>query len=215
VSSQRTRAGFSGARPQIENNVLYSLLSELPANLNAGFIVSLTGAPHLQLGATAASSSGFATYSVPTATLADGSPTWNQSTGGGLLPWCYSATEAAYTLEPSCPAGGTLSDTGAGAMRLYIEAVPPANVTGDQLEPLSAGAQVTATLGNVTWAVPTTGTCIGYNQVDVYFSVNAPPPTNVVNTNGITPFLTNDVLYDLAGGNFGLRPVTTGLPSFC
>ncbi len=60
--------GILGVRPQIAGDgVLYSLFSELPRNLNAGFIISLTGNPRVQLGATAANSSGFTTYSVPTA----------------------------------------------------------------------------------------------------------------------------------------------------
>jgi hypothetical protein len=207
--------GIFGVRPQIENGTLYSLLNELPGNLNAGFIVSLTGNPHLQLGATAANSSGFTTYSVPTATLADGTPTWSATTGGGVFPWCYTATIGSYAFAPACPTSGVATDSGAGAVKLYVEAVPPVNVAGDQLAPLAPGAQVTATLGSITWTPPVTGTCIGYNQVDVYFSVDASPPGNVVNTNGITPFYGNDVLFDLKGGNFGLRPVSAGMPSFC
>jgi hypothetical protein len=205
-----------GVRPRIATDgVLYSLLSELPGNLNSGFIVSLTGNPHLQVGATAANSVGFTTYSVPTATLADGSPTWNQSIEGGLLPWCYTAVIGSYTLSPACPVGGVLTDSGAGPVGIFVEAVPPANVTGNQLSQLASGAQVTATVGNITWTLPSTGTCVGYNQVYVYFSVDTPAPTNVGNTNGITPFYGNDVLFDLKGGNFGLRPVSTGIPSFC
>ncbi len=118
-------------------------------------------------------------------------------------------------LNSTCPASGVLSDSGAGAVRLWLENVPPANVVPDQLLPLAPGGQITATLGTITWTLPSTGTCAGYNQVQAYFSQGESLPTNVVNSNGITPFYGNDVLFDLKGGNFGLRPVSSGMPAFC
>jgi hypothetical protein len=213
-----SNSGVFGVRPWIaEDGVLYSLMSELPGNLSTGFIVSLYGnQPIVRVGLTPSNTSGFSNYSVPTATLADGSPTWNQSAEGGVLPWCYTVVDGTSTAGPACSSGITSGDTGGGPMTLYVSsASPPPFVTPQTLAPLPTGAQMTATLGNIVWTLPPAGTCGPYNEVNVWYGPSSALPVGYVETNGATPYFSNDVLYDLKGGNFGMRSVTVGPPSLC
>jgi hypothetical protein len=150
-------SGVFGVRPWIANDgVLYSLMGELPGNLSTGFIVSLYGSqPTVRAGLTPSNTVGFTDYSVPTTTLADGSPTWNQSAEGGVLPWCYTVVDGTSTAGPACSPGIISGDTDGGPMTLYVS--------------------------------------------------SASPP----------PFVTLQMLGPLPIGNFGMRPVTVGLPSLC
>jgi hypothetical protein len=192
-------------------------MGELPGNLSSGFIVSLYGSqPSVRVGLTPSITAGFTEYNVPTATLADGSPTWNQSAQGGLLPWCYTVVNGTSTVGPACSAGIMSAAIGGGPMTLYIaSASPPPFVTPQVLGPLPVGAQVTATLGSIVWTLPPAGTCGPYNEINISYGPSSALPAGYVETNGATPYFSNDVLYDLKGGNFGLRPVSVGPPSLC
>lgn len=211
-------SGIFGVRPWIaEDGILWGLMGELPGNLGSGFIISLYGAqPSVRAGLTPSAVSGFTDYSVPVATVADGSPVWNQSAGGGVLPWCYTVVDGASSTGPACSTGIISGATGGGPMTLYIAtASPPAFVTPQTLAPLPAGAQMTATLGSIVWTLPPAGTCGPYDEVEIWYGPASAIPSNYAETNGTTPYFSNDVLYDLKGGNFGMRPTAVGPPALC
>ncbi len=91
-------------------------------------------------------------------------------------------------------------------MVLYLPATPPPSVKSATLSALPTGARITATLGNITWNLPLACNCPGRNEVFFWFGGNATPPPAAGSTSGINPFFTNDVLFDLKGGQ--IRPST-------
>jgi hypothetical protein len=133
-------SGIFGVRPWItEDGVLYGLMGELPGNLSSGFIVSLYGSqPSVRVGLTPSITAGFTEYNVPTATLADGSPTWNQSAQGGLLPWCYTVVDGTSTVRPACSAGIMSAAIGRwpdDALRRVSFAAPVCHAAGARAAP--------------------------------------------------------------------------------
>ena len=212
--------GFFGVRPRVLNDGLLDPLSQLPSPYGDGFIVSAYGtAPAVTVGATAANSTGFSTFSVPPATAADGSAYWASDE---LLPWCYTFTVPGATPTPqTCPTGGVLTDSGGLNARLNLAAAPPAGIPPQVIATLPPSTIVTATLAepgaqmpSITWLL-TTGMCTYVNAPQVFFAGSGPLSPTLKTTNGVVPFFANDILYDLRGGHFGFRAAKTTPPPFC
>ena len=212
--------GFFGVRPRVLNDGLESPLSQLPSPYGSGFIVSAYGnAPSITVGATAANSTNFSTYTVPTATAQDGTAYWSSDE---LFPWCYSFTTPGMSPTPqTCPTGGVLTDSGGLNERLNLAAAPPAGVSPQVVATIPPSTIVTATLAqagsttpSITWTL-TTGTCNYVNAPKVFFAGSGPLSPTFTTSNGLTPFFANDILYDLIGGNFGFRAANTSLPPIC
>jgi len=223
--------GVFGVAPTVPDvNGIGSLMGRFPGALSSGFVVSLYG-NQVTVGIT--SRQGFSLYPVPVATPASvpsgisiGKASYWSTIG---FNWCYAVTIPSMAPSISACLQNTVTETGGQNSHLYFTGIPPPSPSGGStatpiptgtLVALPPGSGVTAILsdssGNpiFSWQAPTAGTCSAYDVIDVWFG----PSTGIgTDSNGIDPYYSNDVMYDLAQSNFGLRtaPASAFPPSFC
>ena len=207
---QQTLGGVFGIRPSAGSQGILSILAQLAPPLNSGFVVSFADRA-LRLGQIYAANPQFQVYSVSPAPIASPIPYWINTS----FPWSYSITDPDGTLViqnqtiaiNGSSGPGVLTDTGGLAAHLYF-AAPIAVFAAIQANlstatPLPQNFIVTATLGQIQWELTTGRSCS--NTVDVWYSGPSPEPTpsGTSSSNGIDPYFTNDVLYDVVNGFFG------------
>ncbi|MGA3036537.1 MAG: DUF3443 family protein [Vulcanimicrobiaceae bacterium] len=216
--------GVFGVAPTPPDNVgIGSLMGAFPGNLSSGFIISLSSS-QMQIGISDADRSTFGQlYGVPTSSVPSGGtpPYWQTST----FTWCYTLTIPGLTSVSNACVANTLTDTGGLNAHLYFTNLSPpmplpastsTAIPTNTLVTLPPQTTVSAVLVTqpgapvFTWNAPPTGTCSGYDMVNVWFGSGGGR-----NSNGINPYFTNDVLYDLAKSQFGFRAAASSLPSFC
>ncbi len=206
--------GTLGVRPVERNDtsgLVYTPMNYLPGNLGHGFIVSLGNgtAEQLILGLTTKNSTGFNKITVGSTLEPDGRYVFpNEAT----FPFCFSLTSKDGTTTYSSPCGTQdyLSDTGASTSLQFPGSPTGSESLVDAAGNLVTGTKLKASINGTTWWSITAGSCANYDQLGVTF--NASPSNENM---GISPFLSEDVLYNFVDGVFGYRPTGLGKPPFC
>ncbi len=201
--------GIFGVRPYLgyrsrKYNGIYNVMGDLPGNLKTGYIVELGNGSDEKLivGLTPQNTTGFSTYAVKTIRQPDGSIGWRRT----LFPFCY--TFAGTTFR-QCLRQGVFVDTGGLNAWLEFTGPRPAPIVS-RYGTLKTGTQMAATLKAIDWNL-TAGQCPFYNLVYVGFNAGK----KAGETNGATPFFSNDVMFDVSGGRLGFRPSNAPPPKGC
>ena len=184
---------------------LYSIIAQLPGNLNSGFIIHTGGmdgkSPTLTIGLDAENTRGFTTVQMPAANGKANAAAYQYGNGrkNHVLAWNDKGVSVNYAITgmPGFSAP-TVFDTGEASTTLYTNNVPGDLLNGrDLVGNLLFQAGITP---GVNWSF-TTGTTGNVNRVHV-----TPKPRSTVNT-GIGLFFQYDVMVDIKDGTIGFRPV--------
>lgn len=201
-----------------------SLMGRFPGFLGSGFIISLYK-NQMTVGITPQARTQFALYPVAIAMPAASPPYWQTP----LFEWCYGISIPGLSSVTNACLNNTFTDTGGLNAHLYFTslappvplpmstatAMPANTLTALPLQSiLTASLQDTSGRQYFTWSSPPEGTCSGYDVVNVWFGNGG---GSGANSNGINPFFSLDVMYDLADSNIGFQAAPPALmpPSFC
>jgi hypothetical protein len=187
-----------------ERGSLYSIIAQMPGNLNSGFIIH-TGGPDgkgasLTVGLTPANAQGFTV--IPLVSAGSRGSTYRYGNGlkNHVLAWDDKQAKILYKITGIPPFTlRTIFDTGNPGTTIYDSKIPASKV---QKGGLPANLEFQANLApGVTWKFRT-GQTINKNQVWV---VRDRKKKEAVNS-GIALFFNYDVMYDIVGGQIGFRP---------
>jgi len=193
-------------QPKKQGN-LYSIIAQLPGNLSSGFIIHTGGidgtSPTLTIGLNSANTRGFTTVPMPAANGTSQATPYAYGNGlkNHVLAWNDKGVNLNYGISGlNSFSAKSIFDTGEPSTTLYPVKVPRGLLNGQSLiNGLLFEARITP---GINWRF-LTGPTANVNQVDV-----GPNTRGTVNT-GIGLFFHYDVMYDLADGTIGFRPISS------
>jgi hypothetical protein len=184
---------------------LYSIIAQLPGNLNSGFIIHAANTkgdpPYLTVGLNSANTQGFATMQMPAANGSSRATPYARGNGAKnhVLAWNDKGVALSYQINGMPPfSAPTVFDTGNPTTTLYTGNVPRPLLNGELLR---SSLLFRAYLASDSLWQFRTGDQVNVNRVFVN-----PKTRGTVNT-GIGLFFHYDVMYDLANGRIGFRPI--------
>jgi hypothetical protein len=190
-----------------KQGTLYSVIAQLPDNLNSGFIIHTGGIngthPTLTIGLTPQNTQGFTTINLKPSGGAGTTYSYGNGQSNGVLAWDDKSTKLNYQIGSSYAVSAkTVFDTGEAATVVYTGKVPKSLQTNGRIK---SGTAFSASHGSaLNWQF-TTGNTVNVNKVQV----GPARKKQTVNT-GIGIFFSYDIMYDIQDGKIGFRPVTSG-----